>query len=201
MVDLTQVQHEVPGTARMERRMRANSKPEEKLKMFAGSRPRRYHPLVVVCLAFCAGIVLDRSVHDWVELGWRWSLPALLTWLACYWSNAYRVAFCALMVAIISLGADWHANYWDGYRATEIGRMVSTSYQPLCLQGTARAHAMPLPLKSSANSKTRQAPRFLLQLDVRKIRDGRHWRTTWHGVFCAAFPGALVAVAFRRVPH
>jgi len=89
------------------------------------------------------------------------------------------------MIAVICLGADWHEDYWNGYRSTEIGRILSSSYQPLCLQGVARSHASQLPVKESVNLKTGQGPRFLLKLDVCKVRDGRHWRAVSGRAICS----------------
>ena len=155
-------------------------------KKLASHRSRRYYPLVVVCLAFALGILLDRLFRDLVDWGWQCSLMALLIWFACYHRRFYRGALCSLLLAVISLGADWHEDYWNGYRSTEIGRVLSSSYRPVVLRGVARSHASELPVEESGNLRMGQeGPRFLLKIDVCEVRNGRHWRPVTGRAICS----------------
>ena len=147
--------------------------------------PRRYGPLVVVCLAFCTGIILDRLVPGWFGMRWQWELLALTAWGVCYWRKRYRGAFGVLVAAIVLLGADWHEDYWDGYRCTEMGRILSASYRPLCLRAVARSHAMRLPVEPGIRRNGHEDPRFLLKLDIHQVRDGRHWRHVSGRAICS----------------
>jgi len=146
--------------------------------------PRRYCPLVVVCLAFCAGIVLERLWPNWLGLRWPWELLALTVWGGSYWLKIYRAAFGVLVFAAVLLGADWHDAYWTGYRCTEIGRILPGTYRPLCLKGRALSH--PIQLPEEEGSKVRnEGPRFVLKVGLDQVRDGREWRLVSGRAICS----------------
>ena len=165
--------------------MRVKRVQTEPVRGSVADSPRRYRPLAVVCLAFCTGIVLNRLLPGWFDMRGQWELLALTAWGVCYWRKIHRGAFGVLIVAIVLLGADWHEDYWDGYRSTEIGRILPTTYRPLCLRGVARSHAIRLPVRPGVKRSRHEDPRFLLKLDIYQIRDGRHWRVVSGRAICS----------------
>ena len=139
--------------------------------------PRRYQPLVVVCVGFCWGILLERWIDGLAELGWQVSVLALLSWFVCYRRRLYRWALFSLLTAVVSLGAFWHGQYWSHYPSTEIGRFLAETHQPVCLEAIARSHAIELPGSAMGVPVHGQAnPEYRLEVDVCAVRDGRRWR-------------------------
>ena len=147
--------------------------------------PRRYQPLVVIVAGFCFGVWIDRCAGGLADGATGATAIALLIWCGCYIRRVYRPACCALVVAIVALGATWHDHYWSSYLPTEIGRSLTDVSRPLVLQAISRGTpvAVPVPV-AERNAMDRTDPGFRLALDVVAVRDGLRWKRATGQAIC-----------------
>ncbi|MBL8830261.1 MAG: ComEC/Rec2 family competence protein [Planctomycetaceae bacterium] len=142
----------------------------------------RYHPLVLVLAAICAGIMLDRAVSGaggrsgvgiWLVL----SAIASAAWLVCHSRSSDQLASFALLCAIACVSGAWHHGQWYLFAADEIALVASPEMEPTCLEVVAQ-HAprfLPPPKFDPLNPMVRGAQsRFTAR--VTALRDGVTWR-------------------------
>ena len=148
-------------------------------------RPRRYQPLVVIVAGFSFGIWIDRCAGGLADRA-CWSVAiALLIWCWCYFRRIYRPAWCALVVAIVAMGATWHDHYWSSYLPTEIGRCLTGISRPLALQAILRGTPVVVPGPVADRGAIDTAdPEYRLTLDVIAVRDGLRWKRATGQAIC-----------------
>ena len=154
----------------------------------------RYQPLVVVLVAVCGGMLLDRYLPIPTSLWWSVALVLLIAWLSA-WRRGYPgLAACLLLVSIALTGAAWHHAAWHLFPSDELSRFAREESSPTCLQAVAlrsprRVPAPPPdPLRPMALGE-----RSSLEVEVTSIRDGQTWRRV-HGVARLFVQGHLLGV-------
>jgi len=137
-----------------------------------------YQPLVVVLLAYCAGLCFDRWAdidHAWWILG---AVTALAMWLFAWRRGATLLPGICVLLAVVMTAAAWHHTRYRTYRDDDLGRFARLTAAPVCLQ--VRATAAPQLVPASHASPLRSAPahdRTQLLVEIEAIRDRDRWRT------------------------
>jgi competence protein ComEC len=137
----------------------------------------RYHPLVIVLVAVCAGIVTDRCWSLPVWLWWAAAGIAWVVWLSlwrCRWDRASAVP---LLLAAAATAASWHHCRWYLFPADDLGTYTQVDEFPVCLEAVALGSPRTLPPPPA--DPMRMAPAGeQVRLDVAPIllRQGGCWR-------------------------
>ncbi len=142
----------------------------------------RYHPLVLVLAAICAGVLLDRGVSGtggangvgvWLTLG----VIACGGWFVCHRQGRDQLASLALLAAVACISGAWHHVRWYLFAADEIALVARAEMEPVCLEVVAQ-HAprfLPPPKFDPLNPMVRGAQsRFTAR--VTALRDGVEWQ-------------------------
>ncbi len=142
-----------------------------------GSRPLwRYHPLVLVLVPVCVGIVFDRyrplSLRVWLVL----SGAGLLSWGVLFWFRRRGVAWVALAVALAGLGAAWHHRHWHDVPPDHLVHLAGWNPQPMALRGRVlRVPEEPVPLPPSPlRPRAQESCRW--EIEAEQVRIGRRWQ-------------------------
>jgi competence protein ComEC len=142
----------------------------------------RYHPLVQVFVAVCAGIVLDRvaaNVGAPVGVGVWLLLTGLMAaaWFIGQQRNHVRIASCMLLSSVACLAGAWHHLQWFLFAADEIALVAQPELTPVCIEVVAQ-HAprfQPGAKYDPLNPVVRGAQsRFTAR--VTALRDQQTWR-------------------------
>lgn len=143
----------------------------------AEARQAKYHPLVIVLVAVCAGILAD---HRWgwpLATCWTVSAAAWAGWLVL-WRRGWSKASClALLVSVAGLAAAWHHCRWYLFAEGDLGAFARMTAQPACIE--AIALRTPEPLRAPPPDPMRggwQGDRTRVELAAVAIRDGSRWR-------------------------
>ena len=146
----------------------------------AGSAVRapRQHPLVVLAVAVCTGILIDR--HLPLELAWWWVLTALalLIWLIVGRRGWHVAASWTLVLAVAAIGGAWHHWSWNLFQPDELGLAAREAAQPVALRATALENPrlvpapVPNPLRTIARGKE---SRF--KVHVTAVRNRDRWQS------------------------
>ncbi len=156
-------------------------------------RQPRYQPLVLIALAFIAGIAADR---------WAAGHVSLLAWgtiLACSLAASYfyfrrdwfQLSSTALLLAFAALGGVREHLAWRIYPADEISRWATAEEKPLLIEATVLAlpklyQARGYDPLITAKGDPRERPlRTRLKLRATAIREGNLWRTASGKLACA----------------
>lgn len=136
-----------------------------------------YQPLVLVFLAFAAGIVLDRYCP--LPAGWLWSASAtaLLAWWLLWRQGRDQAATAVLLVALASFGAARHHVAWHLFSATDIGLAATEVGGPVCLEGVVAETPRTIPAPAFTPLRAFSVgERSRCRLQAAQLRDGRTWR-------------------------
>ncbi len=160
---------------------------------------RRNQPLVVVLIAVCSGILLDRylpmpSANLGLTVWWAAATAALASWLLAWRLGWDRLAACPLLLSLALIGATWHHAAWYLFPSDELARFATEQPSPVALQAVALRSPRrlpappPNPLRSFGLGQ-----RSSLEVEVTAIRDGISWRTA-KGVARLFVDGDLLGV-------
>ncbi len=127
-----------------------------------------YQPLVVVLVAVCAGITLDRWLAIWLSCWLLAAALAGLVWWNLWRQGALRAAAVALLVSAAATGGAWHHCRWSLFAENEARVFAPAAPGPVAvelraLDGPRRIPAPPHnPLSTVAQrERTRLAVEFL----------------------------------------
>lgn len=143
------------------------------------NRPQRapYAPLVIVLVAFCAGLCLDRY---WPQSAWIWWTMAVLLmgawWGTCRQRRLFVSGLC-LLLAVTSSAAAWHHTQQRLFGEDNLARFARFTPGPTCLR--VRATETPERIPASEASPLRALPsydRTRLVVEVEQLRDHDQWR-------------------------
>lgn len=139
-------------------------------------RTPAYHPLVIVLVAVCVGIVTDR----WLEapLGVTWTAAAGLwvAWLVLWRRGWNRAGGIVLLGAVACWGAAWQHCHWCLYADDELGHFATPIAEPACLEAVVAEAPVRLPApKPDPMRAIPQFDRTRLELAVTAIRNGAQW--------------------------
>ena len=143
----------------------------------SGANPQGYQPLVVVALAVCAGIVLERYVTLRAGLWWTAALVAWCLWLAAWRARHHAFAGGALLLCLAATGAAWHEARWSLFASDDLATFAREAAQPVCIEAVARHGPRRLPAAEFDPLRAMSIPdRSRLKLFVTRVRDGDQWR-------------------------
>ncbi|HIQ21317.1 MAG TPA: ComEC/Rec2 family competence protein [Planctomycetes bacterium] len=138
-----------------------------------------YHPLGILLVAVCVGIVADRFL-DWPLVLW-WAAAALAwgSWFVCWRLGGVRAASLLLMGSAACCAAAWHHCRWQCFEADELGRYARLDPRPVCVEAIAASGParMPAPQKPDPMRIIPAVDRTRVELRVTAIRDGAVWRS------------------------
>jgi len=108
---------------------------------------RVHQPLIVVLVAYCAGIAADRCWAVPPVVAWAVAAECWLVWLLLWRRGWNRVASGPLLAVVACLGGVWHHCCWHCVPADEIGRFTTRLAQPVCVEAIVRdePHRVPAP--------------------------------------------------------
>lgn len=138
---------------------------------------RAYQPLVVVFVAVCGGIAVDRWLAPSIAIWLIAAAAGLLGWLALWRCNKDMVASLALLLATTAIAGSWHNLRWHYFAADDIGLLAHEQPTPICLEAVATSspRLIPAPPYDPLRSVKKDAQtRFTIQATA--IRDGGQWR-------------------------
>lgn len=138
----------------------------------------RYHPLVIVATAVCAGIVVDRFWPVSVFVWWTVAVGAWGVWLAVWWRKWHAAACVTLLLAVAATAGSWHHLRWSMFAVDDLGHFTRAETQPVCLEAIARKSPRVVP--APEEDPLRAIPlkdRSRLEVDVVAVRDGAAWRS------------------------
>jgi competence protein ComEC len=143
-------------------------------------RPRatKYHPLVIVLAAACAGIIADR--HLGLPLGVSVSVAAVLWlgWLLAWRKGWTRTSSSVLLGAVAFGGAGWHHCQYCLFPDNDLASFARPNGEPACVEATVlqAPERIPAP-KPDPMRAIPQYDRTQVELTVTGIRDGAEWQS------------------------
>lgn len=154
----------------------------------------RYAPLVIVAVAACAGIVVDRyapiSLLTWLSI----SAGLLVAWTFVWRREKLGLASPLLLLAIATAWAAWHHFNWNLFSPRELGRFAYEERAPVCLEVTALEAPRTIPAPPfSALRAFSSGERSRLIVAAERIRNGRVWQPA-RGRAALTVDGQLLAV-------
>jgi competence protein ComEC len=168
----------------------------------------RYQPLVVLTIAFAAGIVLDRyapsvfyeeSTDDamsvpWVSVWLCSATASLVAWWLLWRRRCDVAAAWLLLTAMAWTGAASHHFHWYLFDENEIGRFAGYLPAPAGIRAVARETPERVPAPKSTPLRAIPAgERSRLLVDVTAIRDGKQWRPA-RGTCALSVGGHLLGI-------
>jgi len=144
---------------------------------FEVERNPGYQPLVVVAVAVCAGIVLDRYLPARLGLWWLLAAGAWCVWVAAWRRRHEAAAGCAMLVCLAATGAAWHHARWSLFLRDDLGAFAAESPQPACVEAVAvrgprRVPAPPFNPLGPVGTPDRTR----LPVRIVRVRDADAWR-------------------------
>ncbi len=136
-----------------------------------------YQPLVVVLVAACGGIVLDRW---WPAPLGVWIVAAAVAWLGwCYaWRRAWlATSAVALLVSVAGTAGAWHHCRWQLFAGDDARVFARAEAKPAALR--ARAVSAPRRVPAPPPNPLATIPtgeRTRLDVELTAVRDGDTWR-------------------------
>lgn len=153
-----------------------------------------YQPLVVVAVALCAGLVLDRYGPQWWGL---WSVSAFALW--CVWIILHRArraaaAAATLLACLAMTAAAWHQSCWSLYRDDEIAAFAADDAEPVCVEAVVLESPRRVPAPEFDPMRPMAGgDRSRLRLRLAQVRDGELWRSA-SGVATLDVNGHLLGI-------
>ena len=151
-------------------------------RRFLRHEPLPERPLVAVAAALAAGCLISRLVDLSPIAWWLVAVSALAAWwpLACrgqpWWASV------ALLMAVGGGGAAWCAVQSNLFPADELAWSLTTSPQPVAIEGVVVESPRrllppsPDPLRGRVQQAVPQRPSSECVVAVRAVRDGTTWR-------------------------
>ena len=150
------------------------------------SRRPTYQPMVLVLVAFGAGVCLDRFFSIPWPLWPTLACCCLMGWMFVYRMaglNADRasrqryvsLASTLLLIGLVCVGAFWHHGRWNWFGASEIGRFATGGVKPCCIEAIATSEPRTMAVLVDETTFKDQTPRTKIAIRVTRIRDGSQW--------------------------
>ena len=139
-------------------------------------------PVLLVVVALCGGITLDRWVDFSFETGLAISLFGLLFWWLIFWRFKRRrwgeaAASVALLVSIAGLGASWHHGRWNWFPDQDISQFAGDWAGPVCVRAKIRSEPRPMAFSEvDVLNPIPSRPRTRLRIEPEQIRNGNRWQ-------------------------
>ena len=147
----------------------------------AENHPKRpkYHPLVIVLVAACVGIVADRRFELPLGLSGTVAGGMWVGWVVLWRRGWDRASNVALLGAVAWWGAAWHHCQWCLFAENELGNYARPIAEPACVEAVvARApERLPAP-KPDPMRAIPQFDRTQVELAMVGIRNGAQWQPT-----------------------
>ncbi|MCH2180533.1 MAG: ComEC/Rec2 family competence protein [Mariniblastus sp.] len=142
-----------------------------------------YSPILWVVVAWCGGILFDRTIDVSFVISLTVSLSAWVLWCWLFLrfkrhGRAERIAALVLLMSIAGLGASWHHGRWNWFPARDISQFASEIPTPVCLRAEIRSE--PRPMACTEGSLLNPIPsrsRTLLKIKPQQIRNGSVWES------------------------
>jgi len=131
-----------------------------------------YQPLVIVFIAACIGIGVDRVIG--LPIGY-WFAATIVCWIVwfCFWHrNLVRSASAVLLVAVAAVAGAWHHCQWSLVPDNELISFAIDRPEPACVEAIVTRGVRRIPAPEQI---VPQVDRSELEVDVVAIRDGTRW--------------------------
>ena len=134
------------------------------------------HPLVLVVLSVCLGIIVDRTLEIGALAFVCTFVTVTLVWWVLIRTEKLRCAAVALLLAWACLGGLWHHIHWNWYPPNTVSRYTENESTLVCIRLklineprllAARAHDSLNPIPSGDRTR--------VLTHVEAIRDGEEW--------------------------
>ncbi len=138
----------------------------------------RYQPLVVILLAFCVGVLLDRTWPLSAVVWWIAALVALAAWLVVWLFRLERTAAFLLVISLTATGGTWHHLFWHVFAADDLGRCAREEAQPVYVE--VKLLTNPRVAPAPPNNPMRTIPKgdwSETEVAIVNVRDGDRWRS------------------------
>ena len=151
------------------------------------SRWPTYQPMVLVLIAFAAGVYLDRVV----SISWSLSISlacfSLIAWLLLYWpaglanrfglnrDRSMALASAFLLAGLVCVGAFWHHGRWNWFGESELGRYATGGVKPCCIEAIATSEPRLMALEVDGTTFKDETARTKVAIRATRIRDGTEW--------------------------
>ena len=138
----------------------------------------RAQPLVVLVVAFAAGIAMDRycalPMLAWIAVAGA----ALVAWVFAFRFRWTRASAIPLLVAAAAIGGARHHERWYLFPADEIGLAASDQSQPICLEAVALTSPARVPAPSpNPMHAIPVGDRSVLTVRLTRVRNGHQWQS------------------------
>ncbi len=159
----------------------------EQLARVTKTRWPSYQPMVLVVVAFCLGIFLDRQF----SFGWQVSCAAAWVSLASWFLlrilatrneskngsvSRARLTSTLLLIGIMFAGSFWHHGRWNWFGVNEISRFAAEESIPCCVDVTATSEPHWMLVDDDAKKRSfGDKTRTKLAVRVDRIRAGEKW--------------------------
>ena len=140
-------------------------------------------PVLLVVVALCGGITLDRWVDFSFETGLAISLFGLPFWWLIFWRFkrsrwGEAAASVALLVSVAGLGASWHHGRWNWFPDQDISQFAGALAEPVCIRAKIRSEPRPMAFSEvDVLNPIPSKPRTRLRIEPEQIRNGNRWQT------------------------
>jgi competence protein ComEC len=132
---------------------------------------------VIVLVAVCAGIVVDRLVALPVVWWWAVAAGAWMVWLGLWRSGRQRSAGVAVLLAVAATAAGGHHCRWNLFPEDDLGNFARRRSQPICIEAIALKGTRRLPAAPPDPMRIiPQGDRTRVEVEVVGVRDGADWR-------------------------
>jgi len=136
----------------------------------------KYHPLVIVLIAVCAGVLADRGWGLPLGLWWTASAMLLAGWFMIVRHRWTRTAGVVLLGSVSAVAAGWHHGHWSLYPDREVGCFAQRRAGPVCVEAVAAGTPQRVPAPPPDPMRAvPQVDRTQVELRLVAIRDGPVW--------------------------
>ncbi|MCA9185009.1 MAG: ComEC/Rec2 family competence protein [Pirellulaceae bacterium] len=156
-------------------------------------------PFVILLLAVCAGILIDRYCHLPPKMWGTGTAVAWLAWLLLIRHGFAMAAGWSILLSVACISGMWHHHCWHDYSPKELAFSLDEEPRPACL----RVRILDTPLRCVGTGRhDRALPTYLLPDEIRlrvqilSVRNGQRWQPadgrallTVQGDLLDAYPG------------
>jgi competence protein ComEC len=153
------------------------SHPDMKTEAHTGRNDHpRYHPLVIVLMAACAGILVDSYWPQSLAVWFATALISLFGWFLLTRSGRPRAAAVLILPAVLSVAAARHHCQWNLFGERDLGNYATARSQPIALEAVVSNAPRPLPPPKSSPMQFKPAdPSYRFEISATAIRDAEEW--------------------------
>jgi competence protein ComEC len=153
-----------------------------------------YQPLMIVLVAVCGGIVVDRYGSLPLGLWWITAFVAWTAWLVLWRRKRDEAAGVMLWIAAAACGGAWYHCHWSLFAEDDLARFARRHPQPVCAEAVVVKGPQRLPAPSVGPMQViPYGDRTRLEVQFVGLRDGDTWRPA-SGRARVSVDGHLLAV-------